>query len=76
MRYLTPLIAVPFLMVLGACAILQATPQAEVAREKIVDGLNLYCTQPQVVRQQNRDWINANSPHRIEVTCAADVPTS
>ena len=63
-------------LMLGACALLQATPVGEQAREKIVEGLGLYCTQSQPVREQNRAWINQNSPHTIEVTCAGDVPTS
>ena len=62
------------LLLLGGCTLLQATPAGEQARQKIVEGMAIYCTQPQVVRLQNREWINANSPHRIEVTCALDEP--
>lgn len=61
-------------LVLSGCALLQGTEAGEEARQRIVEGLAVYCTQPQAVRLQNRAWINENSPHTIEVTCATDVP--
>ena len=71
MRYLTLIIAA---LALAGCTLFQAVAPgaAEFSRERFVDGLGLYCTQSQPVRAENRAWINANSPHTIEVTCAGD----
>ncbi|MGI9485422.1 MAG: hypothetical protein ACR2RF_05980 [Geminicoccaceae bacterium] len=71
MRYLA---LIPLALLIGACALLQSTTPAHVVREKVVDGVELYCTQPLAVREQNREWINENSPHTIQVTCAGDLP--
>ena len=74
MKTLPILAAALAAFLMAGCALLQGTAPAQVVREKVVDGVELYCTQPLATREQNRAWINENSPHTIRVTCAGDDP--
>ena len=65
MRYLILIAAVA----LGACA----SEPAMMARERLVQGMDLYCNRSQAVRMEIREWMNENSPHTARVDCEGDL---
>ncbi len=57
-------------MILIACTAMQP------AVDRVVQGVQIYCTQPAAQRALLRESVNAKlAPNRVTVECAADKPT-
>lgn len=66
MRYVTLALAA---LTMAACS----SEPALFAREKLVDGMDIYCNRSQAVRMEIREWVNENSPHQARIDCEGDV---